>query len=533
MCELPHKGASLADRYVASGSGTADRFRIQVELLALLALSAVLFLLNTRHGIGILPDSTRYMQLVSTPYDAPLYPWLLNAGSLLGFDLEQAALGLGFVLYGLNTFLVFHLFHHAIRNQPLLVIIGTLLVIVSPTFLWVNTIAMSEALFVALMLLAVRFFVAYMDRLDRRFLVASSVSVGFAMLARFVAPPLGAAFAAIALFSNSRRRPAKASYRRRNSLRRERRHLSVVGGGQQDFGRSGRRTSNLVLRKSRRRPLDWRSVRIRELPASQPRFLNSFVFRQFLRSIIGALVIVAQAVRRNWLASRPREQDILILIFGLFAIFYVLFIILSVLVEANLLLNSRYSLPLYISFVFIFVVSAANYRSRAGTTRITNRLIISAFLLLLALNGLRSAVQTSEAYNEGIGFQSLAWQTSPIVMAVRALPADAKIYTNASDPLNFLTRRWTDWIPAHSAPRTGQESNEGPFEEQIRTLRRVLVEQGGYVVFVDAIDWRFYLATEDELVKLAKLKLVRSETDGRIYQAETTGGEQGAGGASK
>ena len=94
------------------------------------------------------------------------------------------ALVLGLVLYGLNTFLVLHLFHHAIRNQPLLVMIGTLLVIVSPTFLWVNTIAMSEALFFALMLLAVRFFVAYMDNLDRRVLVACSASVGFAMLAR-------------------------------------------------------------------------------------------------------------------------------------------------------------------------------------------------------------------------------------------------------------------------------------------------------------------------------------------------------------
>ncbi|WP_429131935.1 glycosyltransferase family 39 protein [Ensifer sp. 4252] len=511
----------MANLRIARGGDGSVLFGIDALPWAFSILAALLFIANTRHGIGILPDTTRYMQIVSTPYDAPLYPWILSTGHLVGIKLEYVALAVGFVLCIANTLLVFHLFRYALPDRPLLATIGTLLIVINPTFLWINTIAMSEPLFLALMLFSVTYFLTYMRKRDRGSLALASLSLGLAMLARFVAPPIGASFAVIMLFYNRQRTLAERIF--------DATTLFVVSAGIFLLWAVG---SKLIVGRAVGRELWFYGNADSERWLNGLSILSSFLLPTQIPQIarlallliaIGAAIFaLARAASRSWGQPQPSRQDIVILFFGFFNVFYAALIVLSVLIEANLQLNSRYALPFYIGLVFVLVVAAARFSDHSNHAKIRRGVVVTGLALFLAINVLRSMVQTAEAFDQGVGFQSHSWRTSPTIEAVRALPADAMIFSNGCDALNFLTKRAAQWTPSHSARRTGMESDEGSFEEQLQRFRQSLLERNAYVVFFDAIDWRFYRASEPELVERANLRLIRTEADGRIYQADAT-----------
>ena len=169
--------------------------------------SAILFLLNTRHGIGILPDSTRYMGLDTRPYDAPMYAWVLQGIAATGIGIEVGAKLVGLLLVCANSLLVWVILIRASANY-VCAGIGTALVVFSPHFVGLHSLAMSEPLFVFFILITLLTLFRFLEVEKRIWLVGCGVATGMTVLVRFTGVPLGAAVACF-LLVNSRRTHAQ------------------------------------------------------------------------------------------------------------------------------------------------------------------------------------------------------------------------------------------------------------------------------------------------------------------------------------
>ena len=177
--------------------------RSRVLMALFVTVSAILFLFNTRHGIGILPNSVAYMRLGSARHFAPLYTWLLQAVSWPGIDIVSAAKWLGFGLVVVNTVLVWWLLLGATAS-PTSAVVGTALVVFSPVFVQMHAVAMTEPLFLALFLCSLLLFLRGMDDQRRIWFGLAGALIGATMLARFAAAPIVAAFCLCRMLDRTR-----------------------------------------------------------------------------------------------------------------------------------------------------------------------------------------------------------------------------------------------------------------------------------------------------------------------------------------
>jgi hypothetical protein len=216
-------------------------------------------------------------------------------------------------------------------------------------------------------------------------------------------------------------------------------------------------------------------------------------------AVLGAGVVVAVVVvllRRN--QGGPTVTALV-----LFAVVQI--VILEVAItffDAGVNLDTREFIPVYAAVVMALA---------CGVSR--TRWVQVVTVVLVVACALRFGIDTATLAPGGL--VTPAWEHSAVLAEVRALPADAVIYSDAPDILYLLDGRATSSIPETSDFSTLKANPR--FQAQIDEIRRTLERRGGYVVYIRGLGRDSFLPTEASLQKLLPLHRVENADDGAIY----------------
>jgi hypothetical protein len=173
--------------------------------LPLVSFAGILIILwLTRWGIAINNDSTVYLasalnysrgaglgewaasgQIKPMIHFPPLYPLLLAYADKLGLDILTASRWLNAILFGLNIFLTGLISAELIRWR-FSAVISSLLFIFSTHLLLIHMMAVSEPIFIMLVLLGIWFFLRHMANGSFSALLLSGFFLGLASLSRYI-----------------------------------------------------------------------------------------------------------------------------------------------------------------------------------------------------------------------------------------------------------------------------------------------------------------------------------------------------------
>ncbi len=217
----------------------------------------------------------------------------------------------------------------------------------------------------------------------------------------------------------------------------------------------------------------------------------------------------------------------------LLSVFILLYDLLIVFVSLNtyppITINTRMLLPVYgAEFWLIFLLFAllAEYDARPARRLVFNTALFM-FMLFSCLRGVRIARQNAI---DGLGYHSVAWQSSDTVAYIRdVLPEDAEIVTNEETALLYLLDRRT-W-PMHEVYVNEPDAEYYAYESDTGidsdTSRQMFRGGDAYLAVFDSFEDQMADIYRDDTREridclFANLELLFDGDDGKVYTLKGT-----------
>lgn len=516
--------------------------------------------LATRFGIGINPDSTVYLDAAHNLLNGrglialtgrgefqplthypPLYPavlaFLARVGSLLGgFPIESAARMLNSFLFGANVLLVGITIRCYVRDSYWLPIIGSSLTLTAPDIAGIHTFALTEGLFLFLLLSGLVLLCRFIETKRRPWLIGSAAVVAMAFLTRYVGVTLVFTGVLVLLFVNGR------SFRRRcfDALT-----FGLIACAPMALWavRNMRAVEGMTDRE-----LSFHPVRLRQMVAGLSTVSTWLLLGKvrtdyrvifFVFELAAASFVVVYLLRRSRNArikndhpdnaatagaekmSKRRSSSSLPIIFMVFMVSYVAFLIFTAFfVDADTVLDLRALVPVHVAAIVLVSGLAWRGFSSFGEGRSIQIAFVALAIILIGSYAIRSAKWFMQARQDGQGYASRAWKESETVAYVRKIPRGLPIYSNGYDAIYYLTKRAAIYLPEKVIHGSGRENQM--YVAEVESMRKAMIE-GGVLVYFNTLPERWFLPSESDLRSQLPLTEMVTAPDGSIYKLNPIG----------
>ncbi len=531
--DLAHPGIGRTLQGILTGVRMGPRGALAAAWYASLWIAGTwLILRSSPWGIGIRVDSLSYLtaaqslaqghclcwlgsglELKPLVHFGPVYPSLVAAGTLLGLSILESARVLGAVLYGANLAISGLAVHVATRNVWA-GIAAAFLFGASPVIVEAHDSAMSEPLFLLLLIGGFVALAVHLDGRRYRFLWLAALASSLALLTRYAGASMVLAGAGALMLVN--RGPWRIRIRDAMVFALASflpmslwllRNLSVSGTmTNRVFG------YHPVTAEDARMFLDivtgWFTA------ARTSHWIEAFLLAAFLAA-------AAWVVWRYTRSDSPLERRAggLGVILMLYILVYVPMLALSrTYLDAKIPIDDRMLSPWYASLALLAtVVVGVSLRGLRRTWW-----LVPAVLLFLAgpgrymVDGSRRALGRLEG--EGVGFASRAWGWSPSLDWVRDLSPDALLYSNKALVIQLLLGR-----AAYQPPERYDEVKAQFREDFLENLDRMyadLERPNSYLLMFDPVRPIEPADVEDEFT--VGLVLIETLSDGVVYADPST-----------
>lgn len=437
-----------------------------IMLISLLALAGIwLLLYSTPVGLGFNDDSVAYIAGARSIMEGDGYreSWLVSNGPVIhfppgfpavlaligwvtGLDPVRGARALNGLLYGLNIGLAGWLAWRMTKSH-LAGIVSAALLLFNSSLLYIHTRAMSEPLYIFLMLVSFILLDLYFKHQRNYYLVILGIVLAVAYLARYAALSLLATMLALMLVLH-------ADWRKRISS------FLIVAASSFPWIIAWAIRNRIMGGTVSNRVLGWHPITLENwvlalntlseflIPvAPWRRAIPNLAFAFVILFI--ALVIILWTLNKGlphlFKPSQVDRPNELPLTNGLYIIAYLLSLMITMtLFDPATKFQVRILSPIYVSIILLAVTLAAwLWRSQHAAWRPVIILISIVFLGTFAYG----QVKAIPVIQNDSGFASTGWRYSKAIMALNEMPPNVLILTNEPGLVYLHTGRPTGVLP--------------------------------------------------------------------------------------